>query len=895
MPSSQSRWLSHRVSARPAFLALVAVLAALLAGGSLLLSRSPLPPLGDLLATTGDTGDRPPDDRVRSELLAQNGSAMEGGGEADSADGAERREAEETRRTDEEEDGGARGETDGVAGEKEGVSGKEAVRGGEGLRETDKVGMVESEKGSRAGSSSGGSSSGGSSSGGSSSGGSSSGGSSSGGSSSGGSSSGGSSSGGSSSGGSSSGGSSSGGSSSGGSSSGGSSSGGSSSGGSSSGGSSSGGSSSGGSSSGGSSSGGSSSGGSSSGGSSSGGSSSGGRDKMRVRKAGGPEGSEGGEESEAKRRKERRGERRAGSRGDERSSKQGSAQGAAAHTTTRDKVTLANVTQGNMTQETVIQTNVTQDNVTQSDVNQGNVTRGNVTDGDGSEQQDGVSAAAAAPASAEPGASASPRALHPACDLSQGTWVPTTQPPLYSGANCTWVSRQWACRRATDRPSFSHEALQWRPLHCDVPPFDPLDFLDRLRHRALAFVGDSLAQQQFQSLLCLLGSAVPPGATEDVAGEWGFENLPVKSKYKRMRPTGYAVRFTTTNTTILFSWSSCLCKIAHYNMSDRLGGGAAMHVDQPDEFLRSHLGRLDVVVMNSAHHWSRGKVRESKWDVHIAGQPVNIDDPHLHLHVLVHAPPLPHALRADNNSSSSSEGESNGTATWGSRVVIEGNSDIMHALQRIALRSTMAWLHRHVTGIEAGHSDGASGHAHGAQGSGGGGGEPGGGEGGAGADEGAGGGGRAQRGRRAPLLLLRTASPRHFFDGEWNTRGHCDHKRDPLSLTDVLPLNSSRDAAAEQAVAGLPSLHLLNTSHLSSFRPDAHPSQWGYLLDGAHQDCLHWCLPGVPDTWNQLLYAHLLLRDMREGGEEGGVMQVQGDGGERGVEGGKGGGEESRR
>jgi hypothetical protein len=23
------------------------------------------------------------------------------------------------------------------------------------------------------------------------------------------------------------------------------------------------------------------------------------------------------------------------------------------------------------------------------------------------------------------------------------------------------------------------------------------------------------------------------------------------------------------------------------------------------------------------------------------------------------------------------------------------------------------------------------------------------------------------------------------------------------------------------------------------------------------QDCVHWCLPGVPDTWNELLYALL--------------------------------------
>lgn len=63
---------------------------------------------------------------------------------------------------------------------------------------------------------------------------------------------------------------------------------------------------------------------------------------------------------------------------------------------------------------------------------------------------------------------------------------------------------------------------------------------------------------------------------------------------------------------------------------------------------------------------------------------------------------------------------------------------------------------------------------------------------------------------------------------------------------------------------------LLNITQLSGYRIDAHTSIYtelaGKLLtdeqkaDPLHfADCLHWCLPGVPDTWNQILYAHLLL------------------------------------
>ncbi|CAN6289770.1 unnamed protein product [Urochloa humidicola] len=61
---------------------------------------------------------------------------------------------------------------------------------------------------------------------------------------------------------------------------------------------------------------------------------------------------------------------------------------------------------------------------------------------------------------------------------------------------------------------------------------------------------------------------------------------------------------------------------------------------------------------------------------------------------------------------------------------------------------------------------------------------------------------------------------------------------------------------------------LLNVTQLTEHRVDAHVSVYtetgGELLTPEQQadpqtytDCIHWCLPGVPDTWNQILYAHL--------------------------------------
>lgn len=46
---------------------------------------------------------------------------------------------------------------------------------------------------------------------------------------------------------------------------------------------------------------------------------------------------------------------------------------------------------------------------------------------------------------------------------------------------------------------------------------------------------------------------------------------------------------------------------------------------------------------------------------------------------------------------------------------------------------------------------------------------------------------------------------------------------------------------------------LLDITNLSLLRKDGHPSIYG-LGRPTGMDCSHWCLPGVPDTWNELLY-----------------------------------------
>eukprot|EP00267_Zea_mays_P056481 XP_023156517.1 putative DUF231 domain containing family protein isoform X3 [Zea mays] len=49
---------------------------------------------------------------------------------------------------------------------------------------------------------------------------------------------------------------------------------------------------------------------------------------------------------------------------------------------------------------------------------------------------------------------------------------------------------------------------------------------------------------------------------------------------------------------------------------------------------------------------------------------------------------------------------------------------------------------------------------------------------------------------------------------------------------------------------------VLNVTLMGAFRSDAHIGLWSH--PNTILDCSHWCLPGVPDAWNELVFSHLL-------------------------------------
>lgn len=115
------------------------------------------------------------------------------------------------------------------------------------------------------------------------------------------------------------------------------------------------------------------------------------------------------------------------------------------------------------------------------------------------------------------------------------------------------------------------------------------------------------------------------------------------------------------------------------------------------------------------------------------------------------------------------------------------------------------------------------------------------------------------------LKFWRLQSPRHFYGGEWNQNGSCLFDK-PLQGEQLDlwfdPSNNGVNKEARQlnlliqeALQGT-SIQVLDLTHLSEFRADAHPAIWLGKKDAVAvwgQDCMHWCLPGVPDTWVDIL------------------------------------------
>ncbi|KAI4969903.1 hypothetical protein ZWY2020_000817 [Hordeum vulgare] len=116
------------------------------------------------------------------------------------------------------------------------------------------------------------------------------------------------------------------------------------------------------------------------------------------------------------------------------------------------------------------------------------------------------------------------------------------------------------------------------------------------------------------------------------------------------------------------------------------------------------------------------------------------------------------------------------------------------------------------------------------------------------------------------VVFYRGYSTAHFRGGEWDSGGSCSGETEPAFRGAVVDSYPEKMRIVDEVVARMRfPVRLLNVTRLTSFRKDGHPSLYGMAPDKRRkvskrkQDCSHWCLPGVPDAWNELIYASLVL------------------------------------
>ncbi|KAI6686529.1 hypothetical protein NL676_032442 [Syzygium grande] len=345
----------------------------------------------------------------------------------------------------------------------------------------------------------------------------------------------------------------------------------------------------------------------------------------------------------------------------------------------------------------------------------------------------------------------------PPCDYTNGEWVHDKSGPLYNGTTCGTIKDGQNCI-AHGRPDVEYLYWRWKPHQCYLPRFEPTKFLQLLRNKNVAFVGDSMARNQLESLLCMLSSVSDP----TLVFRDGEDN-----KFRKWNFAGH-------NVTISVYWSPFLVKGVEKSSSGP--DHNELYLDSVDERWAGDLGSLDVVVLSVGH-----------WFLHPAVYYEGGSALGCH-----YCPGLNHTEI--------------------------GFYDVLRKALRTTLKALIA---------------------------------------------------RTRASGRATDVLVTTFSPSHF-EGDWDKFGACPkmkpyqegEKRLEGMDAEMRKIEVEEVEAAKADARDFSGFRFdaLDITKLSLMRPDGHPGPYMYpfpfadgVKDRVQNDCVHWCLPGPIDTWNEIL------------------------------------------
>ncbi|GMP28503.1 hypothetical protein CsSME_00004017 [Camellia sinensis var. sinensis] len=342
------------------------------------------------------------------------------------------------------------------------------------------------------------------------------------------------------------------------------------------------------------------------------------------------------------------------------------------------------------------------------------------------------------------------------CNMFSGKWVPYPKGPYYTNNTRCYITDGQNCMKF-GRPDTEFMKWRWRPDDCELPLFDAAQFMELVRGKSMAFVGDSVARNQAQSLLCLLANVA-------TAVEKPY------AKYPKSRRWFYP----EYNFTLALLMTTHLVKALGVSSSSM---NLELYLDEVDEEWASPVEDFDYVLISSGHWFSRPLMYYEK-------------------------------------------GKFIGCNTCSEEAVrVQGKYLGYRKVFRTAFRMFL------------------------------------------------------DSQKFKGTVILRTITPTHFEKEDSEGRGNCvrtrPYRRDEVKLDwniwqyYLIQVEEFWAAKREAEKIGK-KFELLDITEAMSPRPDGHPNHYGHVLEERfmlYSDCLHWCLPGPIDMWNELLIQIMMRKE----------------------------------